>query len=173
MPATAEGDSAHDDRRSTNDTPRIRLARTEDLEPIVELAVEFFDFLRQREPTADEFRPYLAQLLRDPNTDFLVAEVGARCVGYIQVRYRLSAWHLGVEAELEDVFVTAAGRGTGVGRALLGVALDRVRERGATSVGVQTNERNESAQALYRSFGFVAARPRWEGGRQIWYERRP
>lgn len=151
----------------------VRRAGRDDLDAIVALAVEFFDFLHQPEPTAQAFRPYLVRLLDDPDTDFLVAEYESRAAGYVQIRYRLSAWQLGVQAELEDVFVTSAARGGGVGRALLAAALDRVRERGATSVGLQTNERNEAAQALYTSFGFVAARPRWEGGRQIWYERRP
>jgi ribosomal protein S18 acetylase RimI-like enzyme len=75
---------------------------------------------------------------------------------------------LGAEAELEDVFVVPEARRRGVGLRLVQFAIARANERGCRSMGLNTNERNEGALALYRRLGFRSERPRWQGGRQLW-----
>jgi ribosomal protein S18 acetylase RimI-like enzyme len=150
----------------------LRLAGAGDLESLVRLAVVFRDHLDQAAPSEGEFRTWFATLLRDPATEFLVACDGAgEAVAYVQVRYRHSAWVAGVQAELEDVFVSPEARGRGVGRRLLTHALARAGERGCRSVGLTTNERNQAALALYERLGFTAERSRWQGGKQLWLER--
>jgi GNAT superfamily N-acetyltransferase len=146
---------------------KARLAVASDLEALVSLAVEFRNFLAQDDPAEASFRAGIGALLRDPAVEFLIVD-GA---GYAQCRYRLSLWHEGMEAELEDLFVTAAARGRGTGRQLLELALERAAARGCQSIGVQTNERNRNALALYERFGFFNARARWQGGRQLWLDR--
>lgn len=110
-------------------------------------------------------------LLQDAETDFLLArDAAGSAVGFAQVRYRYSAWLSGRMAELKDLFVTAAARRIGVGRALLAYVFDRARSRGCGNIGLTTNERNAGAVALYRALGFKAERVRWDGGRQLWFE---
>jgi GNAT superfamily N-acetyltransferase len=55
---------------------------------------------------------------------------------------------------LEDLFVEDAGRGSGMGRALVEAAVERARERGCARMELDANEANEPALALYRSVGF-------------------
>ena len=88
------------------DEVAIRLATADDLDALVELATAFRDHLRQATPTARQLHDGFALLLGDSQTDFLLARrPDGVPLGYVQIRYRLSAWVGGVFAELEDVFV--------------------------------------------------------------------
>ncbi|MBM4257937.1 MAG: GNAT family N-acetyltransferase [Deltaproteobacteria bacterium] len=150
----------------------VRIASAADLEALVRLAVAFRDHLTHVTPSEEAFRVSIAQLLQDTGVEFFVGcdDRGAR-LGYVQCRYRYSAWVSGLEAELEDVFVVPAARRRGVGRQLIEFALNRARENGCRSIGLNTNERKLEALALYRTFGFRSERPRWAGGRQLWLDR--
>ena len=152
----------------------IRIATAADVEALVQLAAALRDYLEQTTPSDADFRLAISALLGDANTDFLLAtDASGASLGYVQMRYRQSAWVSGLEAELEDVFVVEAarGRGRGVGRQLVAFAVARAIERGCRSVGLNTNERNDGALALYGRLGFTAARARWSGGRQLWLQK--
>jgi ribosomal protein S18 acetylase RimI-like enzyme len=71
-------------------------------------------------------------------------------------------------AEIEDVIVVQAARRRGVGRQLVAFAMARAKAEGCRAIGLNTNERNNGAVALYQQLGFSAERPRWHGGRQLW-----
>lgn len=43
----------------------------------------------------------------------------------------------------------------------------RARERGCRAIGLNTNERNVEAVALYHKAGFRCERPLWDGGWQL------
>jgi len=147
----------------------IRIAREEDLESLVRLAAAFRDHLGQSTPSEAEFRTSIAALLQDAGTAFFLACDGQGAVlGYVQARYRFSAWTSALEAELEDVFVVPEVRRRGVGLRLVEFAIASATERGCRSMGLNTNERNADALALYQQAGFRSERPRWQGGRQLW-----
>lgn len=147
----------------------IRLASEQDLDSLVHLAAAFRDHLGQSTPSEADFRASIAALLQDVGTEFFLAgDAQHGVLGYVQVRYRYSAWTSALEAELEDVFVVPQVRRRGVGLELVQFAIARAIERGCRSMGLNTNERNEGALALYRRLGFRAERPRWQGGRQLW-----
>jgi ribosomal protein S18 acetylase RimI-like enzyme len=110
-------------------------------------------------------------IARADSTDLARAATGAP-LGHAAVRYQPSAWEQGREAELEDLFVIAAARRRGVGRRLVQAVVAAAAARGCRKVGLQTNERNAPAVALYGRLGFAAERARWEEGRQLWLERR-
>lgn len=108
----------------------LRLAGAGDLESLVRLAVVFRDHLEQAAPSADEFRTWFAALLRDPATEFLLAcDAAGGAVAYVQLRYRPSAWVAGVQAEIEDVFVSPEARRRAIGRRLLTQAITRAGEK--------------------------------------------
>jgi ribosomal protein S18 acetylase RimI-like enzyme len=153
--------------------PTIDLADDSDLETLVELAVAFRDHLDENEPTREAFVENFAALLSDADTEFLLArdEAGA-AIGYAQIRYRRSAWAPGTAAELEDLFVVRGARGGGTGRALLDAMTARASSRGCRMLYVATNERNTAARSLYESSGFSAAKAHWDGGLEIWLQRR-
>ena len=56
-----------------------------------------------------------------------------------------------------------------MGRALVGAAIERARERGAKRMELDTNERNAGAIALYESFGFSTTNASYEGARDLYF----
>jgi hypothetical protein len=89
----------------------IPLASEADLEALVRLAVAFRDHVGERTPSAEEFSASIAVLLHDASAEFFLARTPAgAAVGYVQCRYRYSAWMVALEAELEDVFVVRETR---------------------------------------------------------------
>ena len=97
----------------------IRLGSESDLESLVRLAAAFRDHLGQSTPWHADLRDSIAMLLQDSETEFLLAyDVAGASLGYVQCRYRYSAWTSALAAEIEDVFVVREARRRGVGRRL-------------------------------------------------------
>jgi GNAT superfamily N-acetyltransferase len=149
----------------------VRGATQYDIDALAGLVAVFRDHLRLAEPASAGIPASLRRLLHDPDARFLVALDQTReLVGYAALRFRYSLWVSALEAQLDDLFVMASARRSGVGRQLLVAAVDAARLRGAKVVGVTTNERNVDALRLYASAGLRAERARWGGGRQLWLE---
>jgi ribosomal protein S18 acetylase RimI-like enzyme len=150
--------------------PRVRLARPEDAETVARLMVAFRDHLGDSRPTDEEMRAGVERLLRDADTEFLLAAPdgdGAPAAGVAQLRFRYGVWRAGGDCLLEDLFVAESARGSGLGRALVEATLDRARARGCRRVELDTNERNDAALRLYGSFGFSATANSY-GGRDLY-----
>ncbi len=131
----------------------IRLATPEDAEQVADLLIAFRDWWGSSTPPDDVFRDTVAKLVHDPNTEYLLADEDK---GVAQLRYRLSAWTGVEDCWLEDVYVTDAARGTGLGKALTQAAIDRARERGCQRIELDVNEQNTRAHDLYVALGFRA-----------------
>lgn len=143
-----------------------------DLKDLVQLMIAFRDHLGQSQPSAAEFRDSIGRLLKDPDTEFLVARnADGIPLGYVQVRYRYSAWIPGLGAEIEDLFVLPLARRQGLGLELAESVTGRARLRSCRVIGLNTNERNEAALSLYQRLGFTAERASWNGSRQLWLEK--
>jgi ribosomal protein S18 acetylase RimI-like enzyme len=112
----------------------------------------FRDWQGRSEPDDARIAETVGRLLADPSTEFLLA--GEPAAGVCQLRYRLSVWTGTDDCCLEDLFVDAGARGSGLGRALVEAALERARERGCARMDLDANEANEPALELYRSAGF-------------------
>jgi ribosomal protein S18 acetylase RimI-like enzyme len=117
----------------------------------------FRDWMGRDEPSDESIRRTAAVLLRDADTEFLLAspDDDAPPAGVCQLRYRLSVWTGAPDCWLEDLFVRADARGRGLGRSLLEAAVERARERGCLRIELDVNEENREALALYRSAGFT------------------
>src|SRR5215468_12373926 len=101
----------------------IHIASEADLDALVRLAVAFRDHVGERTPSTQEFCASMAMLLHDASAEFFLASTPTEAaVGYVQCRYRYSAWILALEAELEDVFVVREVRRRGVGQRLVAFA---------------------------------------------------
>jgi ribosomal protein S18 acetylase RimI-like enzyme len=151
---------------------KIRMASEMDLDALMRLAPAFRDHLGQSTPSDADFRQSMAILLKDVGTEFFLAcDALGVALGYAQSRYRYSAWTSALEAEVEDVFVVPEARRRGVGLRLMEFTIARAIERGCRSIGLNTNERNEGALALYRRLGFASERALWKGGRQLWLQK--
>jgi GNAT superfamily N-acetyltransferase len=136
--------------------PRVWIAEPHETEPVARLMAAFRDHLRLEAPSDDEIETGVGRLIEDPDTEFLLASTGdgAPAAGVAQLRFRYGIWRAGGDCLLEDLFVDAAARGAGLGRALVEATIDRARARGCRRVELDVNEANDGARGLYGSFGF-------------------
>ena len=138
------------------DDVRIWVAGAPDAEQVSRLMAAFRDHIDRDQPADDEIRATVDALLRDPDTEFLLAapDGSDAAAGVCQLRFRLSVWTAAHDCWLEDIYVSDEARGTGLGRALIAEAFDRARARGCRRVQLDVAEDNERAIAVYRRAGF-------------------
>jgi ribosomal protein S18 acetylase RimI-like enzyme len=118
-----------------------------------ELLGEYFTSRELGMPGYRTFRPDPA-LFEPPAGVFLVAELDGAPVGCGGVRMIAPD-----RGEIKHLWMRPAARGSGLGRALLLELESRAAALGATEVVLDTNERLEAAQSLYRSSGYVDIPP--------------
>ena len=109
-------------------------------------------FTTPRPWSAEEF----ADLLNDPTCTLIAGEMGFALIRSIAD-----------EAELLTIAVAPEARRAGIGRVILGRALDAARQRGAARMFLEVAADNTAAIALYQTGGFAQA------GRRRGYYRRP
>jgi GNAT superfamily N-acetyltransferase len=97
---------------------------------------------------------FLAERLEHPDSKTFLACLDDRAVGFIQLHARYASLRLKRNWILADLFVLPRYRRQGFARQLVMHALAFAEESGSDAVHVTTNEGNEAAVALYRSFGF-------------------
>lgn len=108
--------------------------------------------------TTDGCRVLLNNIVRQRGCGPLVTEASAvgrhrrtdRALGFALVTETAKR-----QAHLAQLAVAPSTQGRGVGRALLAHAASRLRERGFDTLSLMVSRGNESAVALYRSFGFA------------------
>jgi GNAT superfamily N-acetyltransferase len=139
--------------------PSVWRAEPHEADAVARLIAGFRDHIGLHEPADDAVRAGVQRLLEDADTEFLLVapRSGADAAGVAQLRFRYGIWRAGGDCLLEDLFASEEARGAGLGRALLEAVLDRARARGCRRVELDVNERNETALALYGSFGFSAS----------------
>ena len=101
---------------------------------------------------------FFSFLLRD-DTMFLVAEEEGKIIGYMGIMMVLD------EGEITNVSVSKQARRRGIGRALVGEMIRRMKKRGIVTLHLEVRKSNDAAIALYSSFGFVK-----DGERKMYYE---
>lgn len=79
----------------------------------------------------------------------LVAEIDGQLVGLSHYLLHRSTWALDCYCYLEDLFVSQAVRGHGVGRALIDAVATAARQANASRLYWLTHETNTTAQELY------------------------
>ncbi|SEN71709.1 L-amino acid N-acyltransferase YncA [Sphingomonas gellani] len=134
----------------------IRPATPDDIGTILRFVRELAAF--EREPDAveaDEASLHVALFGEHPAAEAVVAELDGAAAGFALFFHNFSTWTGKRGLYLEDLYVTPAARGRGVGAALLrhlaGLALDRGCGRFEWSV----LDWNAEAIAFYRAKGAV------------------
>jgi len=122
-----------------------------------------------RPTRADELAAWLRDLLDEPTTAAWIAEEEDFPVGYVLTFFHERAGnpfgHARRWCEIDQIAVDPAWRRRGIGRALMGAALEASRARGVHDVELFSWAFNTEAQALFRGFGFEP--------RVVAFERRP
>jgi GNAT superfamily N-acetyltransferase len=151
----------------------VRIANEDDLPDLARLLLAFRDHLDTGRPTEEALLSFLPEVLADSTTEFCLAHSEAGdAVGFTQCRYFRSVWESGWKVQLEDLFVVEPLRGQGIGARLMALVIERASTRGAVAIVLNTNERNEAAQAFYRRAGFSpVTEQRWRGGREFHWVR--
>lgn len=113
--------------------------------------------------SAEPLTRLLERVVADEQHGFVqVARAEGRVVGVAYVATILSMEHAGLVGWLEELFVTPAWRGRGIGSALLTAVLDRARTAGIVAVDLEIDAGHIRAASLYKRFGFhPLQRSRW------------
>jgi ribosomal protein S18 acetylase RimI-like enzyme len=130
----------------------LRAARTGDLERLLALLSQLYEG-RPPLPGGPQARATLERILSDPARALLVAEGEGALLGTIDLVIVPDLTH-GVWAAIENFVVDAGARRRGIGRALLGEAVELARRAGASKVQLVSHERRAEAHALYAAAGF-------------------
>ena len=130
-----------------------------EFEQLLPLIADYQRFYRA-EPDSDRNREFFRRFLA-PSEDGLL--LGARdedgFLGYACLYWHFSSTRATEAVLMNDLFVVAAARGKGVGRALIEASAAVGRERGAPVLEWSTEPGNATAQRLYDSTG--AERSEW------------
>lgn len=143
----------------------VRRASQRDLDRLVAMWVAEAEhhapldaLFRLRSDAEARLRRMLEADLRAPDAAVFVADAAGDLTGFACVRIaRAPPIFEEVErAEISDLFVRAAARRRGTGRALAGACLAWVRRRGVARAEVRVASANREGQAFWRALGFSA-----------------
>lgn len=135
------------------DTVSIRKASNVDVDRIAPL----FDAYRQfygKAPDLALAERFLRERLERRESTIFVAERGSASVGFVQLYPSFSSGAAAPIVILNDLYVMPEARRAGVGRWLIGAALNHAKSVGAVRVTLATGVENQGAKALYELAGF-------------------
>lgn len=166
--------------QTTANAPQVRRAGADDAPAAGRLLDAFNREYDWPTPGADALAARIAELL--PGSDLAVLVVddprtggsgagGGDPLGIAVLRFRPSLWSRAQECYLAELYVVPERRGEGLGRALLGAALDLARAEGADTIDLGTSEDDVAARGLYESFGFTNRENGPDGPVTFFYER--
>lgn len=134
----------------------IRPAVPGDIPDMVGLLGELFAIEADFEPAPARQAEGLRQLLQNPAARVWIAEREGRAIGMIALQILISTAQGGPVGLIEDVTVTQAWRGRGIGAALLAAADAWARDHGLSRLQLLADRANEPALAFYRRAGWHA-----------------
>jgi GNAT superfamily N-acetyltransferase len=96
----------------------------------------------------------LRALLGSSDSYLLVARYGDDIAGFINFTVRRTVLHAGLSGLIDELIVTEAHRGRGIGRSLVLAAAERCRRLGCCELEVGTEKTNGDAREFYKGCGF-------------------
>jgi len=130
----------------------VRMGTKEDADSMARLLIDFNREFNEPTPPPAALSERIRLLLEDGDTRILL--VGSDPVGVAVLRFRRSIWSEGLECYLAELYVIPSMRGQGIGRQLLGEAMNVARLHGADTMDVGVDEPDVAARSLYESAGF-------------------
>jgi len=140
--------------------PQIGPIDAAEFERLLPLIAEYQRFYEVDEIDEERNRSFFPRFLA-PSEDGLLlgARAGGEIVGYACLYWHFSSTQAVETVLMNDLFVSPAARGAGIGRALIEASASVARERGAAQLQWATAPGNVTAQRLYDSTG--AERSEW------------
>jgi GNAT superfamily N-acetyltransferase len=135
----------------------LREAARADLAALIALYAD--DELSTGGDGGDDLAPYLRTfevIDADPSHLLVVAEAGSDVVGTLQLSVLPTLVRRGaLRAQLEAVHVRSDHRGSGLGSAMVGWAVEEARRRGCAVVQLTSQKRRADAHRFYLRLGFA------------------
>ncbi|CAM8636897.1 RimI Acetyltransferases [Comamonadaceae bacterium] len=136
-------------------TLRIERATLAQLDTVASLFDAYRQFYEQA-PNLTTARGFIAdRMQRNESTILLAYDAQGLAVGFCQMYASFCSVVAAPIVVLYDLFVSPAARKTGAGRALLLAARTHAESHGFARMDLTTAKTNTTAQALYRSLGWV------------------
>ena len=134
---------------------KVRQATTDDVGRLAPLFDAYRQFYERPSDLALS-REFLSQRLQRDESVIFLAEENGETLGFVQLYPLFSSTspRPGRLWLLNDLFVTSAARGRGVGRHLMDRARRLAEETGACGLELATARTNHTAQSLYESLGY-------------------
>lgn len=134
----------------------VSAATINDIPDLVGLLVALFSQEEEFVPDREAHAQGITQIIGNPNVGhILVARQNAGITGMVNLLYTVSTALGAKVALLEDMVVSPASRGSGVGSHLLQHAIQFARVQGCKRITLLTDRSNESAQRFYQRHGFT------------------
>ena len=138
--------------------PVFRRAVAADIEAIVALLADDRLGAAREKPGDPAYAAAFAAVEADPNQLLAVVERDGRVVGCLQISFIPGLSHRGAwRGQIESVRVGSDQRGSGLGRRLIGWAVDQCRARGCTMVQLTSTASRTDARRFYEGLGFSAS----------------
>lgn len=136
--------------------PTFERASAEDIPALSELLSTLFSQEAEFKPDDAAQRQGLAAIIANPALGvILLARDGANILAMVNLLFTVSTALGARVALLEDMVAAPAARGTGIGSALLGHALEFAAAQGIKRVTLLTDHDNHAAQRFYARHGFA------------------
>jgi ribosomal protein S18 acetylase RimI-like enzyme len=134
--------------------PNFRTATFEDIEMVLPLMREFYEFESIRYD-AERALKLLSELLRDSHNGRLII-IGAESdiAGYLILGFGFSVEFGGRDALLDELFIRTEFRGRGFGTAGIDFAISLCKSEGIEALHLEADHFNERAHDLYLRLGF-------------------
>lgn len=135
---------------------QLRQATTNDIPQLLQLVEDYWAFERIAGFDPSPVSAQLAQLFSNPRLGCgWIAWSDDIAVGYLLAVYVFSLEHLGLTAEIDELFVLPEYRSSGIGEALLNTAESGFILAGCTNVSLQLSRDNNRARGFYRRHGYT------------------
>jgi GNAT superfamily N-acetyltransferase len=139
---------------------RVRPLSIRELEAVLPLIADYQRFYGVPEPDLDHNRSFFLQFIAPSDAgELLGAWTDSELIGYACLYWTFSSVAAQPIVVLNDLFVSAASRGRGIGLALIEAAREVAHERGVQRLTWRTALDNRRAQQLYERTG--ATRSAW------------
>lgn len=137
-------------------SPQIRRGLPGDVPQLLELVRQYWHFEGIPGFDAVALSPLLKRLASEPEVGAIwIAEADGELLGYLVAVRTFSLEQKGPMAEIDEFFVSPAGRSYGVGAALLDVAESDLACAGCVCLQLQLGKDNVRARAFYRRHGYA------------------
>ena len=124
----------------------------------VEAVAEVFDAYRQYYGQQSDMagaKQFLAERIANRESVIFLALKDSQPLGFTQLYPMFSSVSMRRSWTLNDLFVRENIRSKGIGKALLGVAQNFIKEQGHKGLLLETTPENTKAQSLYERLGWV------------------